>query len=133
MVDYLAGVAIVMAGLYLAALGTACLVRPTIAEQFLLAFVGSPFVHFVEMALRILVGAAFVQKAPQLPCDPIFMIAGWVLLLTSIVLLAMPWRWHRQFASQAVPLALRYIKLLGAASIGLGSMLVAAVVFGSTR
>ena len=131
MIDLLASAVIVAAGLYLVALGTSCFFRPRLASEFLLGHASSGFLHYLELVLRLLLGASLVQKAPTLIYPPIFSLFGWVLIVTTSVLFLVPWRWHRQFALQAVPYALRYIKLLGISSIALGTLLTAAVVTGS--
>lgn len=131
MIDLLASAVIVAAGLYLIALGVGCFVQPNAAAAFLLGFAGSAFVHYRELALRLLVGAALVAKAAALPYPPLFNAFGWVLIVTSIAMVVVPWRWHRQFAQRAVPCALRYTKSLGVTSIVLGAALVASVVSGA--
>lgn len=131
MIDGVASAVIVAAGLYLAVLGIACFVRPDSAANFLLGFANSAFVHYVELALRALVGAALVHSAAALSYPLVFIVFGWVLIVTSLVMFVVPWRWHQQFAQRAVPQALRYISLLGVSSITLGVALVAAVVWGS--
>ncbi len=131
MIDSLAGAVIVAAGLYLITLGISCFIRPSSAAKFLLGHASSGFLHYLELAFRLLLGASLVQKAPALIYPPMFSLFGWVLIATTAVLFLVPWRWHREFASQAVPHALRYIKLLGISSIALGTLLIASVVAGS--
>lgn len=120
MIEVLAGAVIVAAGFYLILLGVSCFVQPTFAARFLLGFASSASVHYLELALRALVGASLVHTAPALAYPTIFNTFGWVLIVTSLVLCVVPWRWHRRFAQQAVPHALRYIKLLGVSSFVLG-------------
>lgn len=129
MIDFLASAVIVAAGLYLFALGASCFVRPTSAAKFLLGFASTAFVHYLELALRVLVGVALVHKAPALPNPWVFNIFGWMLVATSLVMCLVPWRWHRRFAQRAVPQALRTIKPLGVSSMALGVGLVASVLW----
>ncbi|MGB4860378.1 MAG: DUF2065 family protein [Dokdonella sp.] len=124
MVDLLASAVIVAAGLYLALLGVSCFVRPDTAARFLLGFASSACLHYLELVLRVLVGAALIHASSTLPYPPLFNVFGWVLIVTSLVMFVVPWRWHRQFAQRAVPQALRYVKLIGASSIALGTALV---------
>ena len=131
MTDFLAGAVIVAAGLYLIALGISCFFRPSSAAKFLLGHASSGFLHYLELALRLLLGACLVQRVPSLPCTDILSVFGWVLIITTGVLFLIPWRWHQQFALKAVPQALRHIKLLGASSIALGGTLTACVAMGS--
>lgn len=131
MIEILALAAVVLAGLYLLALGAASLVAPVRASRFLLGFASSQSLHFVELLLRFVVGAAFVLSAPRLPLSGAFSFFGWVLLVTTVCLLLVPWRWHRRFAQHAVPHATRYITLVGVASLALGGLILAAVSRGS--
>jgi uncharacterized protein YjeT (DUF2065 family) len=55
-----------------------------------------------------------------------FAVAGWVLLLTTAALALVPWRWHRAFARRAVPYATSHLALVGAASLVLGALVLAA-------
>ena len=131
MIDLLAGAVIVAAGLYLIGLGISCFFRPNLASEFLLGHASSGFLHYLELVLRLLLGASMVQKAPALAHPPIFSLFGWVLIVTTAVLFLVPWSLHRQFALQAVPHAFRHIKLLGLSSIALGALLIASVAAGS--
>ncbi len=131
MIDLLAGAVIVAAGLYLIALGISCFFRPSSAAKFLLGHASSGLLHYLELSLRVIVGASFVRKAPSLPYSDVFNLFGWVLIITTAVLFLVPWQWHRKFTLKAVPQALRHIKLLGISSIALGALLTACVVAGS--
>lgn len=124
----LAGVAI--AAVFLIVLGTAALVAPERARRFLLGFAGSPSKHYAELAVRFLVGGAFLLAAPHVLWPDAFKGFGWVLVATTAGLLLVPWRWHDRFARQAVPRALRFLPLLGASSIALGALVLYALVLG---
>lgn len=133
MIELLATAVIVVAGVYLVVLGVGCFVRPDAAAGFLLGFASSPFVHYLELVIRVLVGASLLEMSGALASALIFNVFGWVLIVTSLVMFVVPWRWHRQFAQQAVPQALRYIGVVGAASIMFGVALVWFVVGSLTR
>ncbi|MBI3129799.1 MAG: hypothetical protein HYZ13_00430 [Acidobacteria bacterium] len=60
-----------------------------------------------------------------------FRMFGWVLVITTGVLLLIPWRWHRRFAERAVPSATRYLSLVGLSSLALGGLLLTAVLRGT--
>ena len=76
MIDLLAGVVIVAAGLYLIVLGIGCFFRPSLAANFLLGHASSGLLHYLELCLRIVVGSALIQKAPALPYSQIFNLVG---------------------------------------------------------
>jgi len=115
------------AGLFLVGLGGAALLAPSRASGFLLAFAGSPAKHYAELTVRLVVGGAFVLAAPHAAFSAGFSLFGCVLLGTTAALLLVPWRWHRRFAQRAVPQALRFLPLVGAASLVLGALVLWAV------
>jgi hypothetical protein len=111
-----------LAGLFLASLGVLSLAAPALARRFLLGFAASPLLHYSELAIRCVLGAAFLLHAPTMRFPLLFIGAGWVLLLTTAGLLLVPWRWHRRFAERSVPAALRFLPLLGVASLLLAGL-----------
>ena len=131
MIELFALAVVVLAALYLLALGAASLVVPARASRFLLGFAASQSVHFAELLLRLVVGAALVFFAPHMSFSGAFIFFGWVLLVTTACLLLVPWRWHRRFTQHAVPHATRYIRLIGVASLAFGGLMLAAVSRGS--
>ena len=56
----------------------------------------------------------------------VFVVLGWVLIVTSVALFAVPWTWHRRFAERSVPQAVRHLKLLGVASLIFGGFILLA-------
>ena len=131
LIEVFALVAIVLAALYLLALGAASLLAPARASRFLLGFAGSQPIHFIELSLRLLVGVALVLYAPRMFFSSAFNLFGWLLLVTSACLLPVPWRWHHRFAQYAVPRVNRHIGLVGLASLVMGGFILAAVMRGS--
>lgn len=122
---------VVLASLYLLVLGIASLFAPRSASRFLLGFATSRTLHLTEMLLRILVGTALVLSSPRMYSPSAFELFGWVLIVTSAVLLLLPWHWHHGFAKRAVPLFTRYIALIGVVSLVLGFVMLGAMVNGS--
>ena len=130
MIEVLALAVVVLAGLYLLALGAISLARPGLAGRFLLGFASSRTLHLLEMLLRVVVGGALVCHAPRMALSGAFNLLGWVVLVTTGCLLLVPWRWHQRFARQSVTRALRHITLIGLASLALGGFVLAAMVLG---
>ena len=127
MINTLATGVIIATGLFFLWLAAVSLFRSNVACGFLLGFATSPTKHYIELGIRLLVGAALIVRAPNLPQSVVFYFFGCGLIVTTVGLLLIPWRWHYRFAQQAVPKALRHIKLLGLASLALGVLLLAAV------
>lgn len=124
-----AGLIIVLAAAaYLVVLGASALYRPALAERFLGGHATTRTLHLLELVLRVVAGAAFVVSAPFLALGSVVAVFGWVLVGTSLVLAITPWRLHQRFAAWSVPQALRYLPMIGMASIVGGLGLLAAVV-----
>lgn len=128
--ETVAQVVIVLAGLYLCGLGVAALLMPDRARRFLFGFVGSQSLHFAELFLRFVVGAAFVMGAHHMLLPDVFRAFGWLLLISTAVLLILPWQWHQRFAHQSVPRATPYIGLIGVVSLAFGGFILFAVLRG---
>lgn len=114
-------------GLFLTSLGVAALLTPARASRFLLGFAATPVKHFTELALRFLCGAAFIAAAGRTNFASLFSAFGWILVVTTLGLSIVPWQWHRRFAAEAVPRALRFLPLIGIAAAGAGVLILAAV------
>lgn len=121
MLNTLALFGVLLAGLYFLGLAVVAFVAPERAARFLLGFAVTPFAHFMEMTLRLAVGAAFVIRAPLMLLPEAFELFGWILLVTTACLLAVPWRWHRRFAQRVVPRALRRLGTVAVFSLALGA------------
>jgi len=129
MVDFLALVTIIFAGLYLVGLALLAFCKPQKAAKFLLSFASSASLHYVELGIRIMIGAGFVLRAPIMPFSAIFSCFGWILIITSTCLLAIPWQWHQRFAQRSVGQALRYLKLVAISSFAFGSFIIGCAIY----
>lgn len=117
-------VIVVLAGLFLIALGAAALFKPGVASAFLLGFASTPTRHYAELAARFIIGFALVVHAGSSASPLALMAFGAVLILTTACMAFLPWHSHRAFASRSVPQALRYLPLVGAASVAGGLAIV---------
>ena len=109
-----------LTGAFLLALGAATFVTPQRAAAFLGGFARSARAHYLELLVRMLVGAAFVVGAVETKFATLLHGFGWVVLATTCALLVLPWRWHSRFAAWSVPLAVRRLPLLGGISMVAG-------------
>lgn len=122
--------AVIVAGIWLIMLGVAAIGTPERARQFLEGFARSAFAHFLEVFIRIVIGAALVIYAPQMKFAPVFSVFGWLLISTSVILVFVPWRSHRRFADLAVPFATARLPLFGLFSLAGGMFILASAYFG---
>jgi hypothetical protein len=132
MLELLSTAGVYLAGAYLLGLGVVAFVAPALATRFLLGHAGTAAVHYLELLIRAAVGAAFLIHAPSMRFSAVFLGVGWVLLATTAALVAVPWRWHQRFAQRSVPLAVRFLPLIAAASLLMGSLVLLAAADGAT-
>lgn len=127
-VTTLASALVVLAGLYLLGLAVTGLLWPQKAKAFLSSMASSARAHYFELLVRSVLGVAFILYAPHARFAGVFLLFGWVLIVTTICLLAVPWRWHHRFASWSVPQATRHMRLFALGSLA-GSVFVLMSVF----
>lgn len=127
----LASIIVLLAGLYLVVLAVVAFVSPERAKSFLSSFAGSANAHYLELMLRFVTGAAFVIYAPEMKFPVIFFVFGWVLIVTTIVLVVLPWRLHHRFASWSVPMATRRMPLLALGSLAGGAFVLLSAFLGA--
>lgn len=127
MADVLLAGPVLLAGLYLVGLAAVAFISPRKAKLFLSSFASSPFAHFAELFIRLLVGMSLVLHAPQMKYPAVFTVFGWTIVVTTIGLFAAPLRWHRRFARWSVPLATRNMALFGLGSLAAGVLLLLSV------
>ena len=126
----LASVLVLLAGLYLIGLATIAFVSPQRAKVFLASMASSAFAHYLELSVRFVIGAAFVMYAPQMKLANVFLLLGWVIIATTIGLLAVPWRLHHRFASWSVPQATRNMPLFALGSLAGGVFVLLCMLLG---
>lgn len=122
---------VVTAGLYLIVLAVIALARPALARRFLLGFAQTAVAHYTEMAARILVGVALVVASPRMVFSQFFLWFGVVLLASSVLLLCLPWKWHRSIGERVLPKLVGVLGVVSPVSLLIGGLLVAAIVAGA--
>lgn len=130
MINLLSLAIIVLSGLYLLWLAWLSFAAPVRAARFLSSFASSARAHYLELFIRLVVGASLLLYTPQMQYPNLFRIVGWVLIITTLPLLAVPWRWHQQIAQRAVPCTTGNLKICGLASALFGGFVLACVTLG---
>ncbi|MDH3215140.1 MAG: hypothetical protein OEN01_02475 [Candidatus Krumholzibacteria bacterium] len=120
---WLAGIVVVITGLWLMGLALLIVVTPVRAERFLLGFASSARAHYTEQVLRLIAGLAIVVFAVETRFTDLFRIFGWLIVVTALGLLLVPWRWHHRFGKWAIPLAIRHINLYALGAFLLGAFM----------
>jgi len=124
----LALILVVAAGLWLVAVAALMALRPLrclhLMEKMRANLEGSNWrLQVTEQGLRVLAGAALIVRAPASKLPFVFEVAGWLLVGTSLLVLAAPMRWHAAYGMWWVKrLTPRMIRILSPipASVGAG-------------
>jgi hypothetical protein len=111
---------------YLLALGALAFVRPALINRFFEGFAASWRINFLEAALRLIVGLAFMAVSPEAKLPVVFFWFGAVLAVTAIPMMLL-YRLHKRQAVWVLPLARRILPLMGIVAIALGTLIVWAV------
>jgi hypothetical protein len=102
-----AGIITTLFGLYLIALLIATLLKKNSVVKFFSSFAVSAKAHYTEQLLRMMVGSGLVVYSKKMLYPELFEIFGWVLIVTTALLLVMPWQWHYRFGKWAIPFMLK--------------------------
>jgi hypothetical protein len=106
---------------YLMILGALVFIRPAVVHRFFGGFASSNRVNFLEAAVRLTVGLAFMAVSPETKLSAVFFWSGAVLALTAIPLMFL-WRLHKSQAVWVIPLTRRILPLMGVTAIALGAL-----------
>lgn len=85
-------------GLWLFAVGVFMALRPERSLQLLGMMAATQRINLTEQSLRILAGAALVIRSGSSKLPDFFEMGGWFMIVSSVVLVVMPLRWHRNYA-----------------------------------
>ena len=118
-----AAVVVVVFGLSLITFTGMAFAKPARAERFLMAFATSARTHYVEQAVRILVGASLVVLSSTMWQPKMFWLFGWAIVGSSAALICLPWQWHDRLGELVRPMLVRYLKLYAVGAFALGLLL----------
>ena len=119
----LAAIVVVACGLFLIGLTGVIFAKPARAERFLMSFASSARAHYVEQAFRLLIGASLVVLSPDMWQTDIFRIIGWAIVVSSIALILIPWRWHHRLGLRVLPKIVRHMRLYAVGLFAFGALL----------
>lgn len=132
MISTVASFVVLLSACYLIVLASVAVAFPVKAKAFLGGFASTRSLHYLELAMRLLAGGALVIRSPLMAASSLIEVIGWVLIITTCVMLLVPWKWHQQFAAWSVPQATKRLPLLAVGSVTGGILLLLALQFGPT-
>jgi hypothetical protein len=119
----LAGIVVITFGIFLIGLSGLAFAQTVLAERFFMSFASSARAHYMEQAFRLLIGAALIVLSPAMSQGSVFRVIGWVLVISSVALILLPWRWHQRFARRVLPTLIRHMRLYAVGLFGFGVLL----------
>jgi len=125
-----AAVVVVTFGLLLIGFTGVVFAKPAMAGGFLMRFASSARTHYVEQVLRLLVGAALVVLSPAMWQPKMFWLLGWAIVVTSAVLMCVPWQWHHRLGERMLPMLVRHLRLYAVGASALGALVLYGVFAG---
>ena len=99
------------------------IVKPKRGEQFLNSYASSSRAHFIEQFGRLAVGIAIVVFSPLMWYSDFINIFGWLLIITSVGLLIIPWKWHKKYGDLVIPLTIRFKNFFAFGAFVLGGII----------
>ena len=105
------------------ALGGITLVRPASMEGFVTSFANSRKAHLVEMVWRLSLGVSLVLLSNNMWQPTLFLVLGWTIIVSSTLLLILPWRFHQSIGTRVIPTLVRFLRLYAVGVIGFGLLL----------
>ena len=90
----LSGSVMVIFGLYLISLLVITILNKTIAVSYFSSFASSARAHYLEQILRLIVGMAMLSFSKSMLYAQFFELFAWIIILSTIVLILIPWTWH---------------------------------------
>ncbi|MCP5395353.1 MAG: hypothetical protein H6918_01220 [Sphingomonadaceae bacterium] len=89
---------VLLAAAWLFGVSGLCALSPARAQQGLAAMGSNLTIHVGEHLLRGATGAALVLRSADTKTPDLFLLGGWFILGSSLLILALPRRWHHAYA-----------------------------------
>ncbi|MGV3578969.1 hypothetical protein [Brevundimonas sp.] len=89
---------VVLAGVWLIALGVLMAVAPQRSLSALAAMGGSARIHFGEMAIRAFAGLVLIGAAPASRLPLVLTVFGGFLIVSAVVIAVLPRHWHSTYS-----------------------------------
>ena len=97
-------------GLYLISLLVITLLNKAIAVGYFSSFASSAKAHYLEQVLRLIVGLAMLSFSKSMLYTQFFELFAWIIIISTIVLIVIPWRWHNRLGKSVIPLTIKNLK-----------------------
>lgn len=122
--DWIFSFIILVTALFLIGFAFIAIIKPAPAKHLLRQFASSAQAHYSEQLIRIVFGLSLILYAQQMQFMHFHLALGWLIVITSLGLLGVPWRWHKKFADKVIPWVIWLLPVYAVGCLLLGSVLV---------
>jgi hypothetical protein len=126
-IHFLSGLVVVASGASFIGFTVLAFAKPAVVERFLMSFASSARTHFLEQIFRLIFGGSLVIYSSAMWQTGFFRLIGWLLVVSSLVLMLLPWQWHHRFGNKVRPVLFQYMRLYAVAVFSLGAVILYAV------
>lgn len=106
----LSGSVMMIFGLYLISLFVITISNKALAVNYFSSFASSARAHYFEQLLRLIVGLAMLSFSKSMLYAGFFELFAWIIIVSTIVLILMPWTWHHNLGKKVIPLTIKNLK-----------------------
>lgn len=106
----LSGTVMVIFGLYLISLLIITILNKKVEVKYFSSFASSARAHYIEQILRLIVGLSMLLFSRSMLYAHFFEIFAWIIILSTIILILIPWPWHNKLGKWAIPFTIRNLK-----------------------
>lgn len=101
----------VVFSLYLISLPFVVLIKKDIALKYFSSFASSQKAHLTEQLFRFVFGIAIFDYSDKMLYSNFYYSFGLIIIITTLILTIVPWKWHHEIGKKAIPLTLKYLNL----------------------
>lgn len=111
----------VLFGLFFIAVGILMLLNPVKANQILRKAGSTNLINYGEILIRMIPAVALIIYADHARHALPFLVLGWFMIGTSVVLLLVPKEWHHRYSTKSADILKPvYFRLLSPVSMAIG-------------
>lgn len=126
-VHLLSGLVVVASAMLLIGVTVLVFTKSAVAERFFRGFASSARTHFAEQIFRVVFGGSLVIYSSAMWQTGVFRLIGWLLVVSSVVLMLLPWQWHHRFGQKILPMFIQHMWLYAIGSFAFGVAILYAV------
>lgn len=128
MITSLALIITAIFGLFLIGVGFVMLISPNTAWRALNKAGSTPLINYAELTFRMIPAAGLILSSSESRFPLVFEWLGWFMIVSSLVLMLIPRKWHYAYAQKCAALLPPYLmRLIAPLSFAFGGFILYAI------